>query len=203
MITVHTFGDSHASGEYSHWNDIKISDINIVCNYRGPKLMYSFGKLKKKLLNIKDFGVQENDIVIFCYGEIDCRNHVHKHINKYFSYVDVIDKLVINYFRAIKENVRQFDNIKVCVYNVVPPTRFIETNDDYPFIGTNEERKTYTLYMNKKLKEYCKKLKYNFFDIYNFSCDKDGFLKKNISDGNVHLVNSNYSSLMIKKISLL
>jgi hypothetical protein len=68
--------------------------------------MHTFGRLGLKLLNIREYGVNENDIVIFCFGEIDCRNHVHKHASKKKTYKDVIDELVINYFDSINKNLR-------------------------------------------------------------------------------------------------
>ena len=123
-ITIHTFGDSHSSKIHSHWGYINLPDVNIICNHIGGKLMYTFGRLGLKLLNIRKHGVKENDIVIFCFGEIDCRNHVHKHVNEKKTYKDVIDELVINYFDSIKKNKILYNNIKICVYNVVPPIRY-------------------------------------------------------------------------------
>ena len=63
--------------------------------------MYTFGKFGYDVLNIKKCGVHENDIVIFCFGEIDCRNHVHKHITSEYSYKDIINNIVNNYFNVI------------------------------------------------------------------------------------------------------
>ena len=73
--------------------------------------MYTFGRLGLNLLNIKNCGVKENDIVIFCFGEIDCRNHVHKHISKNKSYKNIIDDLSINNFESIKKNINTYTNI--------------------------------------------------------------------------------------------
>jgi len=100
--TIHTFGDSHASKEFSHWGSI---NVDIKCNHLGGRLMHTFGRLGLNLLNIKNRGVKEGDTVIFCFGEIDCRNHVHKHITRNTNYKNVIDRLVINYFNAIKQNI--------------------------------------------------------------------------------------------------
>lgn len=137
------------------WGYIKIPNVNIKCCHLGSKLMYTFGRLGMDLLNIKNHGVSNNDTVIFCFGEIDCRNHVHKHITNYKSYKNVIDELVTNYFNAIKENISQYSNLITCVYNVVPPHMYIHEGPThpFPFLGTDEERKTYHIYMNEKLKE--------------------------------------------------
>jgi len=200
MITIYTFGDSHASKIHSHWGYIKLPDVNIICNHIGGKLMYTFGRLGLKLLNIREYGVNENDIVIFCFGEIDCRNHVHKHMSKKKTYKDVIDELVINYFHSINKNKILYNNIKICVYNVVPPSRGfpVSSKHPYPFLGSDKERKLYYNYMNSKIKELCKMNNFIYFDIYKQSCDENGFLRKEFSDGNVHLRHTEHSINFIK-----
>ena len=199
---IHTFGDSHADGHHSHWGYIRLPGINIKTHHLGGKLMYTFGKLKFNVLNIKNYDVCENDIVVFCFGEIDCRYHVHKHITNEHSYIEIIDDITDNYFNAIKQNVEQYNNIKTCVYNVIPPTRGFTVDSDhpYPFLGSDEDRKMYYKYMNEKLKELCKAYNYYFFDIYDACCDDKGFLKSEYSDGNVHLRNTEHSSNIIKNL---
>ena len=196
---IHTLGDSHADGGHSHWGYIKLPNINIKTHHLGGKLMYTFGKFGFDVLNIKNYGVSENDVVIFCFGEIDCRNHVHKHITDEYSYKEIINSIVENYFIAIKQNVEQYKNIKTCVYNVIPPTRGFYCSPDhpYPFLGSDDERKTYYKYMNEKMKELCKAYNYYYFDIYDDCCDDEGFLKKEYSDGNVHLRNTEHSTKIL------
>ena len=179
---IHTFGDSHADGTHSHWGYIHLPNIHIKTHHLYGKLMYTFGKSKRDVLNIKNFGVNENDTVIFCFGEID----------------DIVD----HYFNAIKENVEQYKNLKTCVYNVVPPTRgfYCDPDHPYPFLGTDEERKLYYRYMNQKIKEYCNTYHYFYFDIYDECCDEEGFLKKEYSDGNVHVRNTEHSSKVISDL---
>ena len=201
-MIIHTFGDSHADGNHSHWGYIRNPNIHIKTNHLCGKLMYTIGRLGTEVLNIKNYGVNENDIVIFCFGEIDCRNHVHKHITEQTSYKNIIDNIVIRYFNAIKQNVNQYQNIKTCIYNVIPPTRVFYCGPDhpYPFLGTDDERKIYYRYMNEKIKELCKVYNYFYFDIYDNCCDEEGFLKKEYSDGNVHLRNTEHSSKIINDI---
>ena len=59
------------------------------------------------------------------------------------------------------------------------------------YLGTDEERKTYYMYMNEKLKEFCEKYNYFYFDIYKESCDEEGFIIKEYSVGYGHLRNTN------------
>ena len=75
-------------------------------------------------------------------------------------------------------------------------------NSYYPYLGTDEERKQYVLYFNKKLKEKCIENNYIFFDIYNNYTDENGFLRKNLSDGNVHIAKGIHISNFIKENNL-
>jgi hypothetical protein len=69
-------------------------------------------------------------------------------------------------------------------------------------LGTDEERKQYVLYFNEKLKEKCIEKEYIFFDIYNNYIDENGYLRKDLSDGNVHIGNGIYISNFIKENNL-
>jgi len=186
-MNIHTFGDSHSRFGFRDNPLIHTYDI-------ASSLCYSFGRDKFGRLNIMNYNVQENDIVIFCFGEIDCRCHINKYITNDISYTNIIDEIIDNYFIAINLNVNQFNKLHVCVYNVVPPVEKYNTheNTEYPYLGTDNDRQNYVLYFNKKLKEKCIQHKYIFFDIYDKYIDKKGFLSKKLSDGNVHILNGIY-----------
>lgn len=190
-MNIYTFGDSHA---YNSWEIINREKIKINMHNIGPKLCYSFGRDKLNCLNIKDYKVDNNDIVVFCFGEIDCRYHIYKHISPEKTYKTIIDEIVENYFKAIEENIKQFTKLHVAVFNVVPPVEKYNTgeNNEFPFLGSDEERKSYVLYFNEKLKEYCNKYNYYFFNVYNEYCDSNGYLNKDLSDSGVHLLNPTF-----------
>ena len=135
-MSIHTFGDSHASNIISGWKHCD----NIKGHHLGPVLRYSFGKEILNRCNIEKFDIKDNDSVVFCFGEIDCRCHIHKHITNVKSYKMIIDEIVNNYIHAIKINL---ENCKVklkniCIYNVVPPIQKYNTfeNPEYPYLGT-------------------------------------------------------------------
>jgi len=69
-------------------------------------------------------------------------------------------------------------------------------------LGTDEERKHYTLYFNEKLKEKCIEKEYIFFDIYNNYIDENGYLRKDLNDSIVHIGNGDYISNFIKENNL-
>jgi lysophospholipase L1-like esterase len=179
-MVIHTFGDSHS---YYGWVNIP----NILTHHLGPKLCFSIGR---DGINIKDgYNVNNGDTVIFCFGEIDCRCHIHKHITEGADYKQIIDIIVTNYFKQIGTAVNTFNNINTVIYNVVPPIQKHNTveNPDFPYLGTDNERKTYVLYFNEKLKQMCNEYNFYFFNVYNDYIDINGFLNKSLSDGNVHI----------------
>jgi len=120
-MTIHTIGDSHS---YSGW-----FYGDVVPHHLGPKLCYSFGRDKLNLCDIRNFDIKDGDTIIFCFGEIDCRCHVHKHITETTSYQDNIDEIIHNYIESIKLNLvtSQLQLKNVCVYNVVPPIQKYNT----------------------------------------------------------------------------
>ena len=111
----------------------------------------------------------------------------------------IIDEIVNNYIHAIKINLENCTvKLKnICIYNVVPPVQKynIHKNSPYPFLGSNETRKSYVLYFNECLKKKCKENNWIFFDVYDSYCDNNGYLSKKLSDGNVHIANG----IFIKK----
>jgi hypothetical protein len=203
-MPIHTFGDSHSSAGWVHIPGIKIHAI-------GSILAYSLGREAKPRFNIADrrYNVKENDTVIFCLGEIDCRGHVHKHIRPNKSYQQVIDEVIINYFRGIEMNARQFHKLRVCVYNAVPPIekdkvaiQFQVDNPTWPFLGTNEERLLYHRYFNKCVADECAKRGYVFVDIFDKYADENGFLREDLSDGITHIKDPQYLKEFINNVLL-
>lgn len=192
MRTLHTFGDSHAGHlDGLNWRAIDIPDIRIDTHWIGAKCCATFGMEGLSLLNIKDFGVQEGDIVVFSFGEIDCRSHMYEYDNQY-KYA--INRIVSLYFNSIKDNVDQFQNITTIVFNVIPVARVnsINNNPDFPTIGSDKDRKKYVEHMNRLIEYHCRMNNYHFLDVYSEYSDEEGYLNENLSDGNVHIRDGRY-----------
>lgn len=166
--SIHTVGDSHC---WHAW--LKIPEVKV--NLIGPMLMHSLGRDKPIVVG----NIPQDVIVCFCWGEIDCRCHVHK----YQPWKETIDTLVKNYLDVIRMNVK--DRKDVWIFNVVPPPRRkdVPENPGFPFVGEDHERLAYVRYMNDRLRES----EFTFVDVYDKYCDSEGFLRMDLSDGHVHI----------------
>ncbi len=193
---THVFGDSHSDFA---WRKCQ----NVITHHIGPVLCYSFGKDNLKRCDISKHNIKDGDTVIFSFGEIDCRCHIHKHISNKKTYQMIIDNIINNYIDAIKININN-SNIKlknVGIYNIVPPIQKNNTveNPEFPYIGSDDDRKLYVLYFNQELKKKCIENNWIFVDIYDKYTDKNGFLNKELSDGNVHINDERYLNEFINK----
>jgi hypothetical protein len=149
--------------------------------------------------------VKDGDVACFCFGEIDCRCHVHKHITPSMDYKRVIDQIVNSYFNAIFENERKAPNVQMIVYNVVPPRcrdEMIE-NKDFPFLGTDAERVAYVRYFNESLSWHCDESGFSFINVYDKYAAPDGTLRQECSDGNVHIADSSAIEELLRANHLL
>lgn len=190
-MKIHTFGDSHSN---TGWKYLPPT-YNIKRHHLGPKLAYTLGREKTSLLNLNNYVISRDDVIVFCFGEIDCRCHVHKHITPDITYIYVIKNIIDSYIDAVCEIVDQ-SKIKpkrTCVYNVVPPVNPEERikfsrSKIFPFIGSDHERKQYTTCFNSLLKQKCKIHDFVFIDVYDDYADSQGFLNTKLSDkSGVHI----------------
>lgn len=212
-MKIHTFGDSHA---YYGWKDILPNGfqrvlfntkrlfnpkkfIGIETHHLGPILCYTFGKdvFDRCDISQRKHKVKDGDIVIFSFGEIDCRCHINKY--DFGSYKALIENIILKYYEAIEKNIKKCKAKihTVCVYNIPPPAVNKESNENpnFPFVGDDLTRKKYHKYFNNKLLEYSQRYGYTFIDVYKEYSDKNGFLNERFSDGIIHIDNP----LFIKK----
>lgn len=201
-LTVHVIGDSHAffcfnntqSGitadevstfSYSK-NGTKIL-IPFYIHWLGSRTMHRVGRDGLQGLNIKRLGVQEGDVAVFLFGEVDVRCHIGKQRDKLKrSQSEVIQTLANNYLKTIDDNKRQYNNITCIVASVTPPCDR-GYNPSYPFYGPLQDRVGITQDLNKALQLYGEKLGIHFLDIYSMYTQKDGSLGITMSDGIIHI----------------
>lgn len=211
---VHIIGDSHAffcfnntqsgitaneiSTFYYSKNDLNIT-IPFYIHWLGSRTMHRVGRDGIQGLNIRQLGVQENDIAVFLFGEVDVRCHIGRQRDQEKrDSNEVIETLVRNYLQVIADNKKTYNNIFCVVVSVTPPCDR-GFNPAYPFYGPLQERVTITKELNKFLQYYGQKTDISFLDIYSMYAEPDGSLGVSLSDGIIH-INPKYNTPIKEKL---
>ena len=188
---IHIYGDSHAKFSFSN---LKLHNIN---NATYNVTMFRIGRDNTIIKFNKDI-IQKDDIIILMYGEIDCRCHIQKQINLGKNEDDIINELVNNYIRTIKNNIIDMD-IKIIIVGIIPPTKQYDYEilhgpvlHAFPFVGTDDDRVRYTNKVNKLLEEISNNNNYFYFNPYSYYTRLDGTLKHELSDRTVHLRDTSF-----------
>ena len=194
---VHIIGDSH---------------YGTLHGYAGPDLpdlvyYYSHSPMTMYLASQqKDFPVvPKNGLWIFCFGEIDVRCCIYNQIHEKNREEDeVINTLVETYVENLLSIYPE-----IAIMSIVPPVKFYSGNYDpelndstYPFVGPDEDRARYTKKLNIKLQQKCNDKNLIYINIYDHYRDADGFLIKELSDGNVHILQRDKVSQIMKDLDL-
>ena len=188
-------GDSHVA-----WG---LKNLSIPNNNLGQQsiTMHRCGR-DNRIYNFSSDIHDENSILLFSHGEIDCRCHIQKQIDKGRNEDEIITSLVTNYFSAILNNVGKY--YKIIVVPVIFTTNMYEfekrklNNSNHPFVGTDYDRVRFTSKINNLIIEQCKINNFIVFDPYDKEIYEDeiGCLKYELSDGHVHI--KDYSYLLDK-----
>ncbi len=198
-MKIISYGDSHARATFSDIVQIEKLEIhgrtmNRICKEGiGKELL---GKLDPKI---------KRNIVIFCFGEIDIRCHVHKQIHEQNRTLEeVLISLANTYvdhisFHSIKYNYDPY------VMSVLPPCdrKKIIDNPEFPCLGTNEERALYTFEINNLLSSKCINKKINYLDVHFEYKDENSLLNYKHSDGNVHIKNTEFVKKILREKNLI
>ena len=184
-MVFHTLGDSHCHRPWEKVPGVKF-------HHFGAALAYTVAKHKHDLVNgvnIRNDGIEPGDVACFCFGEIDCRCHVHKHVTPDMPYQKVIDGIVNDMIIALMDNEKIIPGVRMAMLAVVPPPRAagVYVDPGYPFIGSDDERLSYVRYWNSLLEWNCKELGWLFVNVYDKYADADGFLNHTYSDDHVHI----------------
>lgn len=206
-LNIHVFGDSHScefsqTAFHNHFGKVPAKDNEIpICqiHYMGPVTMNRIGRDGISALNLKDYGVDENDIVIFAFGEIDVRCHINRIADLQEQPVGVIiNTLATEYVQTIVQNRSCYNNLICMIYSVTPPSD-IAFNPQFPFYGSIATRVITSRSLNKRLSQLCSEFDLNFIDVYDKYSLPDGSLDPNLGDGNVHL-NPIYNKVIWEEI---
>jgi len=183
---IYIYGDSHAHFSFQNLG-LEYTDL-----YMNSITMFRIGRDNIIINFDKNMIVNENDIIILSYGEIDCRCHIQRQINNGRNEDDIINDLVDKYFLTIKNNIVK--KCKIIIVGIIPQTKQndYETlhgpiNHEFPFVGKDEDRVRYTNKVNKKLEDYSNLNNYIYFNPYAYYTMQDGTLNHELSDKTVHL----------------
>ena len=193
---IHIFGDSHGLNTLKNLNTFNIPNIN---KSLPSVTMHRIGR-DNIIINFDKNNIKPTDIICLLYGEVDCRCHVKKQVNLGRKENEVIESLVEDYFKTIKNNV---NNVKVIIFGVIPTTRQHELENingpithEFPFVGTDEDRVRITNYMNVLLEKYAIDNNYYYFYPYDYCTNSDGTLIFKMSDTIGH-INDNTNVLKL------
>ncbi len=182
MVNLHVIGDSHA--RLTTWGGVEC--VSIISHWLGPVTCASFG-MQRLLI---DIGL--NDWVCFCFGEIDCRNHLGKHIN----WRDIAVKIVDNYF----ESINCYKAEKIFVFSIVPANIQATAPNPWPCVGTDQERRMFVKYMNELYKDRCSKYGFIFLDVHDKYADENGFFNLKYRDFCGHIADSVFINEFLNEI---
>jgi len=143
-------------------------------------------KSNEKLFEVID-KAGKSDVVMLCFGEIDCRIHIynqHKKSNDEYSMDELIERTISNYGCVMAQ--LKHRGVNFCVYSI-PPITDVGNVYNYRFYGTADVRSKITRAFNKKLRTFCDENGYKFIDIYDKVADKDGLMQKKYALDKVHL----------------
>jgi len=182
------YGDSHADFTF---RNIKVPHRN---HFHHSITMHRIGR-DNTIVNFNREDHDENSIICFVYGEIDCRCHIGQQINRGRNEDDIIRILVDTYLNTIYNNTKLYKSI--LVFAVVPPTQQKDYENingpiqhEFPFVGTDEDRVRFTKKMNTLLEIKCSEYKYIFINPYASYTMENGCLRHELSDGLVHVLNN-------------
>lgn len=158
---IHIYGDKYANRSFKNlklpYNDFHASSIT----------MFRIGR-DNIIINFRKNMINNGDIVVMVYGEVDCRCHIQRQVNLGKNEDDVINELVTKYFNTIKNNTIDLD-VKIIIVGIIPTTKQYEYESihgpilhAFPFVGSDENRVIYTNKVNKLLEEFANKNNYIF-----------------------------------------
>jgi hypothetical protein len=143
--------------------------------------MFGAVKMGIDVINFKKYKIQKNAIVMFNFGEIDSRNHLHR-FRDTGLYKEMV-RLVDSYEELILANRDLEPSIHIWIGGLIP-TKF---NPKVRHIGTNYERFLYNRLLNDEIMRMARRNNFFYLDNYADYADDSGFLSFEFSDGGHHI----------------
>jgi hypothetical protein len=181
---IHVVGDSHVVPFRG--------SMPFLAHHLGAATAYNLNKKNsttrsyEKLFQVIE-KVAKRDIVMLCFGEIDCRIHIyyqHKKSSGKYLIGELIERTISNYGEVMAQLKER--GVNFCVYCVSPAT-MVGNEYKYPFYGSPEIRSQIDMTFNERLRIFCERNGYKFIDIYDKVTDKDGLMLKEYASDDIHL----------------
>lgn len=161
------------------------------------RTMHRIGREGLKECDVNSFGINNNDVVVFCFGSIDRDSHIAKQMS-FRKEDEIIDTLCRNYIKTIIMNKRQFDNLKVVV--VPPPPIFVQdfmfdieiyNGKSYDFMRDHQVRLGRRLH--EELRKFCLANELDFLDIWEMYSTEHGDLDRKFAEEGDHHILPQYN----------
>ncbi len=180
-MKINCIGDSHVSIFYGEkllgTTDVYEKDIFTI-KHAGPILAFNIAE-KSDVFNLC-VSYPKNEHILLCFGEIDCRAQVGRHITETKNYKMVIDEIVSRYIQFADS----IENKNIILWGVSPCLKekpFEKWFGQFKFRqdlfyatrGTKEERNEYKRYFNKELERICKIKGFKYLSIYEEVLEND------------------------------
>ena len=183
---IYVFGDSHGT----MFTNVSLPDMYFA--HMPSVTMHKIGR-DNNIPQCPEECMNQSDIAIVCYGEIDCRCQIMKQVQKGRDEDEVIESLVMAYMTTLKRILRRCR--AVIVVAVVPPTRQEDyerhngaITHEFPFVGSDKERVKITQKVNSMLEKHIQVHEsFLFFSPFSEYTRNDGTLKHELSDNQVHI----------------
>lgn len=189
MLPIFTIGDSHAVWSFAI-DGIKYPRVTHSLRIATP-YSWTMHRVGRDSIDFTSIGFPKESIMLLSFGWIDINfQHIDKQIELGRAVDEIINTLVNAYINVLVQN-RNRGQTHIGVMNILPPT-----TDDDKIIFTEvlpngpssiEIRAGFTKKMNSVLKQKCSEFNLLYLNLHDAYVNEDGSLKKDLSDGNVHL----------------
>jgi hypothetical protein len=196
---IYVVGDSHAAYTFA-------GVPGVVAHHLGPVTLRRAGGAADPLLPaaVAALGLTAADTIIWCFGEIDCRCHVKplaEHLER--GLVALLEGWVDAYLTQVQG--LPVNGARAGVLAVLPPVEGERAagNAQFPAAGTDAERAGYVGDLNRLLATGCAARGLLFVDVHAAYADARGLLPLALSDGHVHVCDTEPAEDMLVKMGLL
>jgi hypothetical protein len=176
-LRLFTLGDSHSLFTFAGVAEARI-------HYLGPVTMHRAARDGIATLVPDYLTLSANDIIVLCFGEIDCRVHIAKHAKlNNRSTLDEVDALTERYLKAVA-SFGSSTSAKVCLCCVPPFAADALHLEHYP---SKEHCTADAKLIRERMNGNLANAGFPFVDYYHYVALPDGSFKSDMSDGICHL----------------